>query len=57
MAQETLAPWAELVPDAASMTVDQLLGLLDDSQWRYELVEGRLVRMAASGARQRVVSL
>lgn len=56
MAQETLAPWAELVPDAASMTVDQLLGLSDDSRWRYELVEGRLVRMAASGGEAAVIA-
>ena len=48
MAHETLAPWAELVPDKGPMTVDELLALPDDG-WMYELVEGRLVRMPASG--------
>lgn len=43
-----LAPWADLVPDAADMTTEQLLALPDDG-WRYELVEGRLVRMPPSG--------
>ena len=42
--QNTLAPWAELVPDVGPMTVDELLALPDDG-WLYELVEGRLVRM------------
>ena len=50
MAQDaTLAPWAELVPDVGRMTVDDLLALPDDSEWQYEVVEGRLVRMPASG--------
>jgi Uma2 family endonuclease len=31
------------------MTVDELLALPDDAAWQYELVEGRLVRMPASG--------
>ena len=48
MAQETLAPWAELVPGRGPMTVDDLLALPQD-EWMYELVEGRLVRMPASG--------
>lgn len=48
MAHETLAPWAELVPDAGRMTVDEMLALPDDG-WMYELVEGRLVRMPGSG--------
>jgi Uma2 family endonuclease len=48
MAQEILAPWAELVPDRGPMTVDDLLALPQD-EWMYELVEGRLVRMPASG--------
>lgn len=56
MAQETLAPWAELVPDAAIMTVNQLLGLPEDRRWRYEVVEGRLVRMAASGGEAAVIA-
>jgi Uma2 family endonuclease len=51
MARErTLAPWAELVPDAApGMTVAALLARPDDGRWQYELVEGRLVRMPGSG--------
>jgi Uma2 family endonuclease len=47
--QNTLAPWAELVPEVGPMTIDGLLALPDDSRWQYELVEGRLVRMPASG--------
>jgi Uma2 family endonuclease len=49
MAQDTLAPWAELVPDQPPMTVDELLALPDDDRWVYELVEGRLVRMPPPG--------
>ena len=50
MAQETtLAPWAEPVPGRGPMTVEDLLALPDGDQWQYELVEGRLVRMPASG--------
>ena len=41
---ETLAPWSE--PEL--MTAEELLRLPDD-QWRYELVEGRLVRMSPTG--------
>ena len=44
----TLAPWAEIVPGAGPMTVDDLLTLPDD-EWRYEVVEGVLVRVAGSG--------
>lgn len=44
----TLAPWAELVPDMGPMTVDELLALPKDG-WQYELVERRLVRMAPPG--------
>lgn len=49
MARNTLAPWAEVVPEAGPMTIGELLALPDDTRWRYELVEGRLVRMPASG--------
>jgi len=51
MAQhDILAPWAEPVPGAPyPMTVDELLALPDDAAWRYEVVDGRLVRMPASG--------
>jgi Uma2 family endonuclease len=48
MKQDTLAPWAESVPDAPfPMTHDMLLALPDDG-WSYEVVEGRLVRMPGS---------
>lgn len=43
-----LAPWAEIVPGRGPTTVDELLALPDDG-WRYEVVEGVLVRMAGSG--------
>jgi Uma2 family endonuclease len=44
----TLAPWAEIVPGVGLMTVDCLLRRPDDDGWRYEVVEGVLVRMAGS---------
>lgn len=49
MAHDTLAPWAQLVPDVGPMTVDELMELPDDDGWMYELVDGRLVRMPLSG--------
>lgn len=59
MAQEqTLAPWAELVPDAPpGMTVEELLAWPEDGQWLYELVEGRLVRMAPPGGEHGEIAL
>ena len=42
------APWAEVVPGVGPTTVDDLLTLADD-EWRYEVVEGVLIRMAGSG--------
>ncbi len=49
MKHDTFAPWAEAVPDARyPMTADDLLVLADDA-WQYELVDGRLVRMAPTG--------
>lgn len=46
MRQDTIAPWAEPVPGAPyPMTAGELLGLAGDAQ-RYELVEGRLMRMS-----------
>ena len=56
MAHEIFAPWAELVPDAGPMTVDDLLTLPDDG-WMYELVEGRLVRMPGSGGQASLIGL
>ena len=43
---ESVAQWAESV----LMTAMDLLRLPDDS-WRYELVDGRLVRMSPTGGR------
>lgn len=43
-----LAPWGELVRGTPPMTAETLLTLPDDG-WRYEVVEGRLVRVAGSG--------
>lgn len=45
---EPLAPWAEIVPKTPRMTVEDLLRTPDDG-YRYEVVEGVLVRMAGSG--------
>ena len=44
----TLAPWAEIVPGVGPKTVEDLLTMPDDG-WRYEVVEGVLVRVAGSG--------
>lgn len=43
-----VAPWAEIVPGVGPMTVADLLGYPDDGSYRYELVEGVLVRMVGS---------
>ncbi|MFI5271451.1 MAG: Uma2 family endonuclease [Ktedonobacterales bacterium] len=48
MAHEILAPWAERVPDTSPITADALLHLPDDG-WRYEVVDGELVRMPPPG--------
>ena len=48
----TIAPWAEIVPNVGrALTADELLAWPEDPAfpWRYELVEGRLVRMAPPG--------
>ncbi len=45
---EPFAPWAEIVPGYGPVAVDILLTLPDDG-YRYEVVEGVLVRMAGSG--------
>lgn len=51
MTTETLAPWAEIVPDRGPTTIDDLLALPPDDAWQYEVVEGRLVRMPPGGLR------
>lgn len=49
MQHDMLAPWAERAPDALErMTARELLARREDG-WRYELVEGRLVRMPPIG--------
>ncbi len=45
---DTLAPWAEIVLGVDPVAVDDLLTMPEDG-WRYEVVEGVLVRMAGSG--------
>jgi Uma2 family endonuclease len=44
MASNTIAPWAE----PALLSAEQMVTLADDG-WRYELVEGRLMRMPPTG--------
>jgi len=44
---DLVAPWAKAVPGVGPATVDILLSLPDDG-YRYEVVEGVLVRMAGS---------
>lgn len=45
---DSMAPWAEIVPNVPPMTTDELHGIPDDG-WVYELVRGVLVRMPLSG--------
>lgn len=54
MAHETLAPWAEIVPDHGPMTADELLATPDD-EWQYELVDGVLVKMPPPGFQHGVI--
>ena len=44
----TSAAWAEVVLGSGPRTIDDLLAFPEDDAWRYELVEGVLVRMAGS---------
>jgi len=46
----SMAPWAEIVPNAPPMTTEELHALPDDG-WTYELVSGVLVRMPLSSGR------
>lgn len=48
---DTVAPWAEVVPGVGPMTLDDFLRWPDTDGWRYELVEGVLVRVAGSRPR------
>jgi len=49
--QNSIAPWAEVVPGVGPMTVADLLDYPDEDGYRYEVVEGVLVRMAGSKPR------
>ena len=51
-----VAPWAEVVPGVGPVTVNALLTLPDDG-YRYEVVEGTLVRMAGSGYEATTIGL
>lgn len=58
VASETLAPWAEIVPDAPyPMTAEDFANWPDDGHWLYELVDGRLVRMPHPGGRHGRIAL
>jgi hypothetical protein len=52
---DTPAPWGEIVPGAGYMTVEDLLRRPSGDGWRYEVVEGVLIRVA--GSRPKAVSL
>lgn len=49
MKSSVFAPWAEPVPDVPFPMGVADLARLPDDEWTYELVDGRLVRMPASG--------
>lgn len=49
MKHDMLAPWAERVPDAPEILTAQDLMAMEDGEWLYELVKGRLVRMPGVG--------
>jgi Uma2 family endonuclease len=51
----TIAPWADIVGGIGPVTVGDLLSRPDDG-WRYEVVEGVLVRVAGSGARAATIA-
>lgn len=47
---DSVAPWAEIVPDMPLMTTDEL-DLLPEDGWTYELVNGLLVRVPLSSGK------
>ena len=51
-----VAPWAEVVPGVGPVTVDTLLTWPDDG-YRYEVVDGVLVRVAGSGFEASTIGL
>ncbi len=50
-----VAPWAEIVPNTPPMTIDDFLAYPEEDGWRYELVDGVLVRMV--GCRPRAIRI
>jgi Uma2 family endonuclease len=57
MTHDTLASWAESLPDPGMpLTADDLARLPDDG-YRYELVEGRFVRMPPAGGERGRMSM
>jgi len=55
---DPVAPWAEVVPGAPyPMTIQDLLDWPDDDGYRYELVDGVLVRVADSGDEATTIGL
>jgi Uma2 family endonuclease len=57
VASETLAPWAEIVPEVPYPMTAEDLALLPDDSWQYELVSGRLVRVAPPGGEHGDIAL
>ena len=61
MQSETLAPWAEIVPDAPyPMTIAGMFVFAnqpENANWLYELVDGRLVRMPLSGGEASIIGV
>ena len=57
MKRTALAPWAEPAPGARFPLSADDLPLLPGDDWRYELVEGRLVRMPPPGGGHGYITL
>lgn len=55
VAAASLAPWGEIVGGMSPVAVDDLLSWADGC-WRYEVVEGVVVRVAGSGARAATIA-
>jgi len=51
----TLTLWGDVVPGIGPLTVEKLLTLPDDG-WRYEVVEGVLIRVAGRGLRATTIA-
>lgn len=60
MAREvsSIAPWAEIVPEAPyPMSVEEFERWPEEPGWRYELIDGRLVRMPGPGGQHGEIAL